>query len=65
MKSVATVHVLFGGLTSRVSGQPFDAGDVIVERRFVQCRQSLGRFLVEVTYPVDFQKPKHRDRGVR
>lgn len=57
MKNIATIHIFFGGLTSRVPDQPFHASYVPVDGRLVQSCVSHGRFFVQVSYTVDFQKP--------
>jgi len=57
MKNIATIHGLFGRLTSRVPDQPFHARNVPVDGRLVQSRVPYGRFFVQVSYTVDFQKP--------
>lgn len=58
MQSVATFQVLFGGFTARVSRQPFHTSPVTVDGRLVQRRVSHAGFLVQVSYPVNFQKPE-------
>lgn len=57
MKNIATVHIFFGRLTSRVPDQPFHASYVPVDGRLVQGCVPYGRFFVQVSYTVNFQKP--------
>lgn len=59
MKSVTTFHVLFAGLTRREPGKPFHTSQVPVDGRLVQSRVSNARFLVQVFYPVEFQKSEN------
>jgi len=57
MKNIATIHIFFGRLTSRIPDQPFHASYVPVDGRLVQSCVSYGRLFVQVSYTVDFQKP--------
>lgn len=57
MENIASIHIFFGRLTSRVPDQPFHASYMPVDGRLVQSRVPYGRLFVKVSYSVDFQKP--------